>query len=84
MCRPREGVILLYRKRQKIENKEQDQYKEPVRTLNEELTSVTKKLKKESYLREEAKKAKASLVTELSTLREEMEKAKAMVEFKAS
>lgn len=84
MCRPREGVILLYRKRQKIENKEQDQYKEPVRTLNKELTSVTKKLKKESYLREEAKKAKASLVTELPTLREEMEKAKAMVEFKAS
>ena len=84
MCRPREGVILLYRKRQKIENKERDQYKEPVRTLNEQLTSVTKKLKKESYLREEAKKEKASLVTELSTLREEMEKAKAMVEFKAS
>ena len=84
MCCPREGVILLYRKRQKIENKERDQYKEPVRTLNEQLTSVTKKLKKESYLREEAKKEKASLVTELSTLREEMEKAKAMVEFKAS
>lgn len=32
-------VIRWFRKRQKIENKEWDQYKEAVRTLNKELTT---------------------------------------------
>ena len=47
---------------------------------------VTKKLKEESRPREEAKKAKVGLVTELTTFREQTEKAKAntIAEFRAS
>lgn len=53
-CAAREGVICQLLKRQEIQNKEMDQYKEAVRTLNKELTAVTKKLKQESILREKA------------------------------
>ena len=49
-CDAQEGVIRRFRKRQEIENKERDQYKEVICTLNEELTTITKKLKEESYL----------------------------------
>ena len=49
-CVAWEGVIHWYRKCQDIENKEHDQYKEAVHTLNKELMSVTKKLKEESHL----------------------------------
>lgn len=34
-----EGVIHWFRKWQEIENKERDQYKEAVRTINTELTA---------------------------------------------
>lgn len=79
-------MIRRYRKRQKIENKERDQYKEAIYILNEELTTITTKLKEDSRLQEEAKKAKAGLMTELTTLCEQMDKAKAdaMAEFRAS
>lgn len=79
-------MIRRYRKHQKIENEEQDQYKEALCTLNEELMSITKNLKEQSRLWEEVEKAKAGLATELSTLHELMEKAKAyaMVKFSAS
>ena len=45
-----------------------DQYKEVVRTLNKDLTTVIEKLKQESNLREKAQKDKDSLETELTTL----------------
>lgn len=79
-------MIRRYRKRQKIENKERDQYKEAIYILNEELTTITTKLKEDSHLQEEAKKAKAGLMTELTTLCEQMDKAKAdtMAKFRAS
>ena len=78
ICRPR--------KRQDIQNKEMDQYKEAVCTLNKELMVVTEKLKQESNLLEKAQKAKESLETELTTLYEQTEKAKAdvVVDFKDS
>ena len=85
-CVANEEVIRWYRKRQKIENKERDQYKEAIYILNEELTTITTKLKEGSRLQEEAKKAKAGLMTELATLSEQMDKAKAdaMAEFRVS
>ena len=63
-----------------------DQYKEAVRTLNKELTTVIEKLKQESNLWEKVQKDKDSLETELTTLYEQTEKAKAnaMVDFTAS
>ena len=85
-CIAREGVIHRLQKHQDIQIKEMDQYKEAVRTLNKELTAVTKKLKQESILLEKVQKAKESLETKLTTLREQTEKAKvdAKVDFKAS
>ena len=82
-CVAQEGVISRLRECQEIQNKEQEQYKEVVRTLKKELTVVTKKLKEESRLREKVQKAK---VTELMALREQTKKAKVdtVVEFKAS
>ena len=74
---PTRGVICRYRKPWEIENKEWDQYKEAVRILSEELTTTIAKLKEESYLREEAEKAKVDLATELTTLRMQVDKAKA-------
>ena len=72
------GVIRQYRKCQEIKNKEQDQYKEVVYTLNQELIATTAKLKVE--------KVKAGLAMELSSLCEQMDKAKAdaMAKFWAS
>lgn len=85
-CIANEGVICWFRKHQEIENKEWDQYKEAIHTLNEELTLTTVKLKEESRLWEEAEKAKTNLEMELVALREEMEKAKAntVAEFQIS
>ena len=39
-CVAQEGVICWFRKCQDIHNKEMDQYKEVIRTLNKELTTV--------------------------------------------
>ena len=63
-----------------------DQYKEVVRTLNKDLTTVIEKLKQESNLWEKVQKDKDSLETKLTTLCEQTEKVKAdaMVDFKAS
>ena len=81
-----DACAVYYDKCFDIQNKEMDQYKEAVRTLNKELTAITEKLKQESNLREKAQKDKDSLETELTTLREQTEKAKAnaVVDFKAS
>lgn len=49
-CVGQEGVICRYQKHQEIENKECDQYKEALRILNEELTTIIAKLKEESHL----------------------------------
>ena len=43
-CVANKGVIRWFCKRQEIENKEQAQYSEAVRTLNQELTAKTKAL----------------------------------------
>ena len=43
-------MICRLQKRQDIQNKEMDQYKEAIYTFKKELTTVTKKLKQESYL----------------------------------
>lgn len=40
-CVANEGVICRFRKCQEIENKERDQYKEAIHTLNEELMVTT-------------------------------------------
>ena len=81
-CVAQEGVISRLRERQEIQNKEQEQYKEVVRTLKKELMVVTEKLKEESRLQEKVQKAK---VTKLMALREQTKKAKVdTVEFKAS
>ena len=53
-CVTSEGVIRRLQKHQDIQNKEMDQYKEVVHTLNKELTVVTETLKQESILREKA------------------------------
>ena len=45
-------MICQLQKHQDIQNKEMDQYKEAVHTLNKELTAITKKLKQESILQE--------------------------------
>ena len=78
-----EGVIWRFHKHLEIKNKERDQYKEAIHTLNEELIA---KLKEETQLLEEAEKAKTNLTTELAALREQMDKAKvdAMAKFKVS
>ena len=80
------GLIYQYRKPREIENKERDQYKEVVHIISEEMMATTTKLKEESRLREEAKKAKADLATELTTLRMQMDKVKAgaNMEFRVS
>lgn len=59
---------------------------EGVRTFNKELTDTLAKLKEETRLKEEAKKVRTNLTTELSTLREQMDKAKtdAVMEFPIS
>lgn len=76
-CIANEGLICQYRKRQEVENKERDQYKEAVRILNEELTTTIAKLKEESCLREEVKKVKVDMAMELTTFYGQVDKAKA-------
>ena len=85
-CFVEEGVIRRLRKCQEIQNKEMDQYKEAIRTLNKELTVVTVKLKLESILRDKAQKTKENLEVELTSIcgQVEMAKADAITEFKAS
>ena len=85
-CFVEEGVIHRLRKCQEIQNKEMDQYKEAIRTLNKELTVVTVKLKLESILRDKAQKTKENLEVELTSIcgQVEMAKADAITEFKAS
>lgn len=79
-------MIWRFHKRLEIKNKERDQYKEAIHTLNEELITKLAKLKKETQLLEEAKKAKTNLTTELAALCEQMDKAKVdvMAKFKVS
>ena len=85
-CVTKKGVIHQLQKCQDIQNKKMDQYKEAVRTLNKELTTVTEKLKQESILREKAQEAKANLEVKLTAIYMQVETAKAntIVEFKAS
>ena len=47
-CVTEEGVINYLRKRNETLNNEQDQYKEALRTLNKEVTTLNEKLKKET------------------------------------
>ena len=63
-----EGVIQQFRKRQEIENKEKDQYKEVVWTLNMELVVKLALLEKETHRQEELEKMITNLTTELATL----------------
>lgn len=49
-CIANERVICQYRKRQEIENKERDQYKEGICILNEELMATIAKLKEDFHL----------------------------------
>ena len=76
-CVANEGVIRRFCKHQEIENKERDQYKEAVHTLNTELTAKLALLKEETCRREEEEKVKTNLMTELAAFREQMDKAKA-------
>ena len=82
-CVANEGVIRRFYNRQEIKNKARDQYMDVVRILNKDLTNTQAKLKEESHLREEAKKAKTNLTTKLAALHEQMDRAKAdaMMEF---
>ena len=75
-CVANEGVILQFRKRQEIENKEKDQYKEVVWTLNMELVVKLALLEKETRHQEELEKMITNLTTEFAAIREQMEKAK--------
>ena len=81
-----EGVIRRFRKHQKIEKREWEQYKEAVCTLNKELTAKLTALVQETRLREEAGKAKVNLMTELAAVHDQMDKAKAnaVAEFRVS
>ena len=47
-CVAEEGVINHLRKRNETLTNEQDQYKEVLRTLNKEVTTLNKKLKEET------------------------------------
>ena len=75
-CVANEGVIQQFRKHQEIENKEKDQYKEVVWTLNMELVVKLALLEKETHRQEELEKMITNLTTELATLWKQMEKAK--------
>ena len=63
-------MIRWFYKCQDIESKEQAQYLEAIRALNQELTTKTKALAEETRWLKEAKKAKTNLATELASLRE--------------
>lgn len=83
-CIANEGVICQFRKHQEIQNKEQEQYKEVVHTLNKELSMKLVELVEETHRLEEVEKAGTNLTMELAALREQMDKAKAdvVVEFR--
>ena len=53
-----DACAVYYDKCFDIQNKEMDQYKEAVRTLNKELTAITEKLKQESNVREKAQRTR--------------------------
>lgn len=72
-----EGVICWFWKCQKIENKERDQYKEAICTLNTKLTAKLALLNKETRHREEVEKMNTNLMTELAAFCKQMDKAKA-------
>ena len=76
-CVANEGVIRRYCKRQEIENKERDRYKEAARTLNTKLTAKLTLLKEETRRHEEVEKMNTNLTTELAALCKQMDKAKA-------
>ena len=75
-CVANEEVIRWFRKRQEIENKERDRYKEAVCTLDIELIAKLTLLEEKTCHHEEAKKAKTNVTTELAALHKEMDKAK--------
>lgn len=83
-CIANEGVIYQFRKHQEIQNKEQEQYKEVIHTLNKELSMKLAELVEETRRLEEVEKAGTNLTMELAALREQMDKAKAdvVVEFR--
>ena len=78
-CVAKEGVVSRVRKHNANLMNEQGQYKEAIRTLNNELKEVRRKL-------EEADRQKEKLQQEVTTLREKVETAgtDAIQEFKAS
>ena len=76
-CMANEGVIRRFRKRQEIENKERDQNKEAIRTLNIELMGKLAQLEKETRRYEELEKTTTNLTIELAAICEQMDKAKA-------
>lgn len=82
-CVANEVVICQFCKRQEIENKEWDQYKEVIHILNKDLIDTQAKPKEESRLREEAEKVRTNLTTELAALSRQMDKTKidAVVKF---
>ena len=67
-CVANKGVIRRYCKRQEIENKERDQYKEAVRTLNTELIAKLTLLKEETRCHEDVEKMNTNLTTELDAI----------------
>ena len=66
--RGQRGVIRWFRKRREVENKERDQYKEAVRTLNTELMAKLAQLEKETCCHEELEKTTTNVTTELAAL----------------
>lgn len=62
ICIANEGVIHQSHRRQELENKEQAQNVEAVRTLNKELTAKTTALEEETHFHEEAKKVKTNMM----------------------
>ena len=81
-----EGVIGWLQKHNKTLTNEQEQYKRALRTLNKEVTTLTKKLKEDACPQEKAQKAKANLEKELAALCEQVmtTKVNAIADFKAS
>ena len=67
-CVAEEGVINHLRKCNETLTNEQDQYKEVLRTLNKEVTTLNEKLNEETSQREKAQEAKVSLEKELMAL----------------
>jgi len=81
-----ERVIRHLRKLNETLTNEQEQYKGAFRTLNKEVTTLTKKLKEEAHLQEKVQEEKTNLEAELTTICGQVEtaRAEAITEFKAS